>query len=389
MLHESRSDAGPQANHVLDLSDCATEPIHIPGTIQPHGLLLVLDEDGLIIRQASENSVELIDIPPDNLVEHSLDEILGTDQSAHLGIVLRGKEQIQAHPLKLRLPDRPEARAFNVLIHRIEGQLVFEAEPILDGAIGNFQAYYHEVRQATARLQATDSEEALCKVAADEVRRIIGFDRVMVYRFEADWHGKVIAESQDDQLETSYLGLHFPASDIPPQARELYTVNGLRSIPDVHYTPVKLFTGGNTASDRPLNMSQCVLRSVSPTHLEYLQNMGVQATLTVSLLQHGKLWGLIACQIAALFPLLRSTLVSDTTLFGPWSGCSCVHLLRPAAPKIIATPRPRQSGCWSGSAAGSRLRQQSVTAASPTRQLTTGCGCPEEICPRTSPSRRS
>ena len=132
-------------------------------------------------------------------------------------------------------------------------------------------------------------------MAAEEVRRIIGYDRVMVYRFDSDWNGTVIAESQDDQLPTSYLGLHFPASDIPAQARRLYTINRLRCVPDIEYTPVGLLNGGGGTADRSLDMSHCVLRSVSPIHLEYLRNMRVAATLSVSLLKDGALWGLIAC----------------------------------------------------------------------------------------------
>jgi diguanylate cyclase (GGDEF)-like protein len=279
----------------VDLSNCAREPIHIPGLIQPHGLLLVLEGTRLVIRQASNNAAELVGIPADGLVDHPLEDLLGKEQTAEVRLMLRGDDLIRFNPLKLRLPGTPEGRPFNVLIHSASGGLVFEAEPVDDGERASFQTFYHEVRQATARLQATNSEQGLCQVAADEVRRIIGYDRVMVYRFDAEWNGMVAAESQDDQLATSYMGLHFPASDIPAQARRLYTANRLRCIPDAGYTPAGLVSGTDASGDGPLDMSQCVLRSVSAIHLEYLRNMGVRATLSVSLLRNGTLWGLIAC----------------------------------------------------------------------------------------------
>ena len=279
----------------IDLSNCAREPIHIPGLIQPHGFLLVLERSSLVVIQASENTAALTGTAADSLVGHPLVDLVGAEQCAQIKMMLRGDDLIRVNPLKLRLPASREGRDFNVLIHSIDSELVFEAEPIEGGDVDNFRTFYHEIRHATARLQATASRESLCQMAADEVRRIIGYDRVMVYCFDADWNGMVIAESQDDELTSSYLGLHFPASDIPEQARRLYTFNRLRCIPDARYTPVGLVTDPKTARDGPLDMSHCVLRSVSPMHLEYLRNMGVAATMTVSLIRNGALWGLIAC----------------------------------------------------------------------------------------------
>jgi diguanylate cyclase (GGDEF)-like protein len=301
MIDRAMSHSVPADVARVDLANCAREPIHIPGLIQPHGILLVLDPSSLTIRQASENSATLVGTPADRLVGHPLEDLVGAEQRAQIVKMLRGDLLIRTNPLKLSLPasslpsSSREGRAFNVLIHGIGSELVFEAEPIEDGDIDNFRAFYYEVRNATTRLQATNSEKTLCQVAADEVRRIIGFDRVMVYRFDAEWNGVVIAESQDNQITSSYLGLHFPASDIPAQARRLFTVNRLRCIPDAGYTPVGLVTDPRTTRDRPLDMSLSALRSVSPIHLEYLQNMGVAATMTVSLIKNGALWGMIAC----------------------------------------------------------------------------------------------
>ena len=215
MPHALRFDAGFQANDAVDLSTCASEPIHIPGMIQPHGLLLVLEETGLIIRRVSENSVELVNVPPDDQVGRPLVELLGPDQNSHMRMILRGDEFLRGNPLKLRLPNRPEGREFNVLVHKVDRELVFEAEPIQDEDIGNSQNYYHEVRLASARLQATESEETLCQLATDELRRIVGYERVMVYRFDADWNGMAIAESRDGESSLNTTASLTPALPQP------------------------------------------------------------------------------------------------------------------------------------------------------------------------------
>jgi two-component system, chemotaxis family, sensor kinase Cph1 len=147
------------------------------------------------------------------------------------------------------------------------------------------------VRGALSRLQAASTEDEICQIAARETRRLTGFDRVMIYRFAADWSGEVVAEDRADGV-SSYLDTHFPASDIPKQARELYTRKLLGLIPNVSYSPVQLLS---LEDGPPLDMSLCVLRSVSPVHFEYLRNMGVTATLTISLVISGRLWGMIAC----------------------------------------------------------------------------------------------
>jgi chemotaxis family two-component system sensor kinase Cph1 len=283
--------ANPAAH--VDLSACAQEPIHVPGMIQPHGFLLVLEAPRLIIRQASDNAARHITLTPDQLIGHPIEKILGADQSLQLRMMLRGDDLIHANPMKLRMPATPHGRLFDVLVHRVGKELVFEAEPISDGTEGILQTYYVEVRRATARLQATQSEDELCAAVAHEFRLITGYARVMVYRFDPQWNGSVVAESRAVGVSSSYLGLHFPASDIPEQARRLYTAKRLGCIPDVGYNPVTL--SPPTRAGSPLDMTHCGLRSVSPIHLEYLRNMGVGATLTVSLLKDGELWGLIAC----------------------------------------------------------------------------------------------
>jgi hypothetical protein len=157
--HEPHSLTGPHRSGVPDLpqpdlANCAREPIHIPGLIQPHGLLLVLDRPGLIIRQSSDNSSELIDIPPEDLIDRPLDDLLGADQCAQLRTMLEGDDFFRANPLKFRLPGRPPGRVFDVLLHKVDAELVLEAEPVEDEDSAAFRTYFDELHMAAARLQA-------------------------------------------------------------------------------------------------------------------------------------------------------------------------------------------------------------------------------------------
>jgi serine phosphatase RsbU (regulator of sigma subunit)/GAF domain-containing protein len=150
------------------------------------------------------------------------------------------------------------------------------------------------VREAAMALQTSRRVLDVADAAARWVRSLSGFDRVMVYRFDADWNGEVIAERKREDLNT-FLGLHYPASDIPAQARELYRRNWLRLIPDIGYASVPLVPPVAHDTAQPLDLSSSTLRSVSPIHVEYLGNMGVGASMSVSIVINGELWGLIAC----------------------------------------------------------------------------------------------
>jgi two-component system, chemotaxis family, sensor kinase Cph1 len=144
------------------------------------------------------------------------------------------------------------------------------------------------------KLQAATNVSEVSQILAKEVKKITGFDRVMVYRFDRNWNGTVIAEEKQEYL-TSYLGLYYPASDIPQQARKLYTENWLRLIPNVNYQPAIIIPTNNPLNNQPLDLSGSVLRSVSPLHIEYMQNMGVTASMSISIIKNKQLWGLIAC----------------------------------------------------------------------------------------------
>ncbi len=182
---------------------------------------------------------------------------------------------------------------FDVVLHRSEGLLVTEWEPV-HGAEEAGATWHRRLPTVLQRLSATTTLAGLTEVLARDVRELTGFDRVMVYRFDPEWNGEVVAEDRRPDLEP-FLGLRYPAGDIPAQARALYATNWLRLIPDARYTPSPLVPAVNPLTGGPLDLSGSILRSVSPVHLEYLANMGVVASMSVSLIDRGRLWGLIAC----------------------------------------------------------------------------------------------
>lgn len=277
----------------VDLTNCDREPIHILGRVQPHGLLLVLREPELTIEQISGNSESIVGRVPDELIGGPLQQIISEEHSAALHVAL-AHEPLDDNPLYVWTIQLPNSSGlFDGVIHRHNGVLILELEPVVQEPTPR-RDMARLARNAIARMGRAPSFEAFCQTVAEEVRQLTSFDRVMVYQFDTDGHGSVVAEARDEQLE-SLLGLHYPASDIPKQARALYVMNWLRLIADVHATPALLVPELHPQTGAPLDMSFAVLRSVSPIHIEYLKNMGVGASMSISLVQHGQLWGLIAC----------------------------------------------------------------------------------------------
>ncbi len=273
----------------VDLTNCDREPIHLLGAIQPFGFLVALDSTQWVITRLSSNADVWLGAGPAELIGRPIEDVF-TLESIHL---IRGQLQTAvftstvARAFSVAL--LTDGARFDLAVHVNEDTIVIECEPCIDEQGVNSGAL---VRAMIARLQQTPDLRTFYRVAAREMRGLTGFDRVMVYRFDHDGSGEVIAESARGGLE-SYLGLHYPASDIPQQARILYERNWLRIIPDIAAKPVAVEPG--LIAGRPLDLSMSVLRSVSPIHIEYLQNMGVGASMSVSILRDGKLWGLFAC----------------------------------------------------------------------------------------------
>ncbi|MDZ8241862.1 MAG: ATP-binding protein [Nostoc sp. ChiQUE01a] len=278
----------------VDLTNCDQEPIHIPGYIQPHGVLLVLKEPELTILQCSNNTYSLIGIKPEQLLNQSLSIFLESEQINLLKDCLSQDDLNIVNPLEITIKFGIKNLHYDAIIHRLHQILILELEPTFLEKSNGFFKFYHLVKQAISQLQAASGVLELSQILAQEVKKITGFERVMVYRFDKDWNGVVIAEQKPEYL-TSYLGLHYPASDIPMQARLLYSQNWLRLIPNADYQPAAIFPTNNPLTGQPLDLSKSVLRSVSPLHIEYMHNMGVTASMSISIMKNQKLWGLIAC----------------------------------------------------------------------------------------------
>ncbi len=273
----------------VDLTNCDREPIHVPGAIQPHGALLACQGPDLTVVQVSDNVASHLAQPADAILGRPIADVLSAGSRTRLMDAAAAGFPREMNPLIL---ESRTGTAFDGIVHNsvTPGIAVVEFEPKLEALIG----FHPRTRASMRRLQDASDIRSLCDVAAREIKTLTGFDRVMVYRFDRDWNGEVVAEARRPDLEP-FLGLHYPAADIPAQARRLYTLNWLRIIPDISYRPSRLVPTVLPGADAPLDLSFSVLRSVSSIHVEYLRNMGVTASMSVSLIRDDALIGLIAC----------------------------------------------------------------------------------------------
>ncbi len=269
------------------LSDCAHEQIHIPGTIQSFGALVVFDRSKIITR-VSANIEELAAIAPSELVGKSINKLISSTDMERLRNAV--KEMQRTH---VALPSE-KGRNLSVVIKSVGDETMIEFLPI-DATFDTTQA----IQQFVAGISDATTEADLAQAITDGIRSISGFDRVKLYKFDSQWNGEVIAESRRADVP-SYKGLHFPESDIPKQARELYVRNKVRVIGDVDDPQFSII---QKVGLEPLDMSFSFVRSVSPIHLQYLRNMDVRASMSISVFHKTKFWGLIAChhQSARIF----------------------------------------------------------------------------------------
>ncbi|GGF29536.1 ATP-binding protein [Flavobacterium limi] len=271
---------------LVTLTNCDQEPIHIPGKIQPHGFLMGLTNNWTI-DYCTDNISIFIDISHAQALGNKFETIFGTAAQEQIFNYIHSDTAQDVFPLEIVLLDK----RFQVTIHKSDDIYVLEAEIQFDKQI--LADVYTQTIQFVAQMNSTKSLKDLCALVAAGTREITGYDRVMIYRFDEQYNGEVYAESCRKDLEP-FLGLHYPHTDIPVQARELYIKNELRLIVDINYQAVPIYTVDDKA-DKNLDLSLSILRSTSPIHVQYLKNMGVGATLTISLIHHGRLWGLIAC----------------------------------------------------------------------------------------------
>ncbi|MBN7816304.1 ATP-binding protein [Algoriphagus pacificus] len=273
---------------IVNLTNCEQEPIHIPGSIQPHGFLLGLKSGTFIIDYCSENVSDYISKSHADLLGKGFQEIFGNDAQQALENYISKDRMLSSLLLKVEL----EKQLFVCTVHLSDGIYILEAEPSSEEHKKANEVYDHTTQFLTY-LNGSNTMKDLCQLVAEGTREVTGYDRVMIYRFDEHYNGEVFAESCREDLEP-FLGLHYPHTDIPAQARELYLKNLLRLITDIDYSPVPIYTLDDQEG-KNLDLSLSILRSTSPIHVKYLQNMGVGATLTISLIHKNKLWGLIAC----------------------------------------------------------------------------------------------
>ncbi len=281
-------------------AECASEPIHIPGGIQPHGYLLSIDDGGYIV-QTSVNARGLAGA--DTVVGVLLSDVLGESVAARIttALAVASDDGIATYlgTIDLASPDTSIESAqaatgrFAIVVHRYAGAQIIELVPAAGGADA-FASIYSLVRSFISDVQHASTVRELCELAAREIQRIAGFGRTLVYNFDDEGHGHVIAEAIDPGY-ASYLGQRFPASDIPAQARELYVKNRVRLIADANYVAAELEPPLHPLTGKPTDLTFASLRSVSPIHIEYMKNMGTMSSMSMSIVVAGRLWGLISC----------------------------------------------------------------------------------------------
>jgi chemotaxis family two-component system sensor kinase Cph1 len=280
-------------SYKVDLTNCDKEPIHIPGKIQSHGFLVAVNKKSNLITYISENIQPFIkSAAKDHLGQHidSLEEqfdITGTQLKLSQVIKLgSSNEQFTAvNPFAIILNKKP----YNLIITVSGDEKVLEFETVDSDLDFDVQK---SIGRAVSEILSGKNLNALLSNAAQKIKDIILYDRIMIYRFGEDGHGEVVAEVKNDDLEP-FLGLHYPATDIPKQARELYKINLTRIIADVNADSSPIVTYQLDAA--PLDLTHSELRAVSPIHIQYLKNMGVASSFSISLIAHGELWGLVAC----------------------------------------------------------------------------------------------
>lgn len=298
-----------------DSEFCGSLPIHLINVIQPYGALLVIDKEYRVV-QASENIDRLFGQPVVSVINSSLKEYV---PAASISIL---EEKFHRH-VGDNIPmvwDFGGTR-YLVIAHYKEPFFLLEIDLDSAGELenGTFVDVYQELKFAMTAIESANSVKEAVDTAARELKKASGFDKVMIYRFDEEWNGHVLAEEREPDME-SYLDFTFPASDIPRQARDLYLKNAYRLIPDREYQPVKLYPVINPSTNAFIDLSDCNLRGVSTVHLEYLKNMQVVASMSTRILKDGKLWGLIAChhktairnsyKMCSIFELLSNVISS-------------------------------------------------------------------------------
>ena len=295
----------------VDLSSCERERIHLPGAIQPYGCLLLCALPTWTISTVSANAGRFFGRASEDLLDQPLDVVMPGKAVHDLRNVLQSSMVSAGAERLLDVPIDEGPERYDLTVHMSAANAIVEIVP-RKGANTLATDPVVLVKSMIGQLRRASTLERFLQLAAHQVRAVTGFDRVMIYKFSPDASGQVMAEALRSGLPP-FVNLRYPASDIPAQARALYKRQWLRLIPDVNYTPEALIGGSESSVEADLSLAS--LRSVSPVHLEYLRNMGSNATLTISLMAGDALWGLIACH-HAVPRRISTSICAAVELFG-------------------------------------------------------------------------
>lgn len=302
-----------------DSDFCGSIPLNFINQIQPYGMLIVLQRPGLNIIQLSQNTRPLLGVDPENAIGATFDQFVGAGETD----VFSSKFTNNVHKLPIQFTFKVNGteKKYLSVTHAKENYFILELEEVQksDEKDGSFVSIYQDIKQATYAIDSADTLEEVYQTTLKELKRISGFDKIMIYQFDEDWNGIVVGEIMEEGME-SYLGLRFPASDIPKQARQLYLRNPYRQIPDCNYTPLKLYPVINPVTQTFTDLSDCNIRGVPAVHTEYLRNMNISASMSTRIIKNDNLWGLIAChhrtpkflsyELCSVFELLSGILSS-------------------------------------------------------------------------------
>jgi len=277
----------------VDPSLCEREPIHIPGSIQPNAVLLAADAATLLVTAFSANVAEIVEPTDPPLLGRPLSNVLPVPFMDTVRARLGSGTLDEGRSIRRRLnfAGQPEVN-YLAVAHVHAGRLIVEIEREPDIADDFRLASQIDTELAVARLRAAETLAGAARLAALEIRGLTGFEAVLVYRFDSDWNGEAIAEDKSPDWSRSLLGLHFPASDIPAQARALYTKANSRFVIDRDAVPVAL-VGAPGGANAPIDLTFAQHRSLAPIHLEYQRNLGVNGSMSISIMVDGRLWGLM------------------------------------------------------------------------------------------------
>jgi len=289
-----KEDIQPLPTKNYDSEFCGSIPIQLINLIQPHGMLMLLDKSFTIV-QVSENVNCFIQTEARHLIQQKFTSLLSPEQQVTFRKKLAGSKNHHRIPHVLHLNMEGRQHRLASTVHIFPDYYMLEMEPLdQDSDDITFIRAYQDIKVITTAMREAEDILTMSEIAARNIKKFSGFDRVMIYQFDKDWNGTVIAEEQEEGMQP-YLGLTFPASDVPRQVRDLYLKNPYRLIPDINFKPVRLYPVVNTVIGGFTDLSACSLRGVPQVHVEYLNNMGVGASMSTPIIVDGKLWGLISC----------------------------------------------------------------------------------------------